>query len=319
VRTTVVFRVAQLTSSEFVIHHCYQGVAGVLRLFEKRCPKTRKAAQTSLDVLCDIQLVTGTAIMIAGIVQIHSLTFYHQQFVLCYWLLTLNSFWAARSGEMQSAEDDHDGDSEWHYWTRQIFIFITSVLSISYQLVIIPRQRDNWDNQVNGSCFISHDKSDYRQNFLWIAGLIIFALYILLVLLAGLTARLTGCKDWKDIASTWADHHQNTFHESYKTWMSLKLQIANDFEGLELQSQPAPNTTSTSGSAHARPSTTFASRLKSHNYWQYPFPSTPSRCRTHPQLLSSTSAAGSLLHCRILWYGVHHLVDRFDAPSVSPP
>jgi hypothetical protein len=38
-----------------------------------------------------------------------------------------------------------------------------------------------------------------------------------------------------------------------------------------------------------------------------------------PQLLSSTSAAGSLLHCRIFWYGIHHLIDRFDAPSVSPP
>jgi hypothetical protein len=84
VRTTVVFRVAQLTSSEFVIHHYYQGVAGVLRLFEKRYPKTRKAAQTSLDVLCDVQLVTGTAIMIAGIVQMDALTFYHQQFVLSY-------------------------------------------------------------------------------------------------------------------------------------------------------------------------------------------------------------------------------------------
>jgi hypothetical protein len=170
---------------------------------------------------------------------------------------------------MQSAEDDHDDDNEWHYWTRQLFIFITSVLSIYYQLVIIPRQNDEWYNQANGFCFISHDKSDYQQNFFWIAGLIIFAVYILLVLLAGLTARLTGCKDWMDIASKWADHHQNTFHESYKTWMSLKLQIPKGFEELELQSQPAPNTTSMSGSAHAQPSATFARTPKPHSYWQY--------------------------------------------------
>lgn len=269
VRTTVVFRVAQLTSSEFAIHHCYQGVASVLRLFEKQRPKTRKAVKTSLDVLCDVQLVTGTAIMIAGIVQVDSLTFYHQQFVLSYWYLTLNSFWVARSGGMQNAKDDHDDNNEWHYWTRQVFIFITSVLSIYYQLVITPRQKDEWNNQANGFCFISNDKSDYEQNFLWITGLIIFAVYILLLLLAGLTARLTGCEDWMEIASKWTGDHQRTYHERYKTWMSLKLQITKDSEGSEFQSHPAPNITSTSGSAYAQPSTTLAPTPNRHIYWQY--------------------------------------------------
>jgi len=112
VRTYVPFRVSESSSREFARRLCSKGVAGILRLFEDECPRTRKVAQSSLDILCDIQVITGTAIMIAGIAQRDSLTFYHQQFVMSYWFLTLNSFWAARSGQMQSVEDDHDDDNE---------------------------------------------------------------------------------------------------------------------------------------------------------------------------------------------------------------
>jgi hypothetical protein len=45
-----------------------------------------------LDILCDVQVVTGTAIMIAGSIQKESLTFYHQQIVISYWFLTLIHF-----------------------------------------------------------------------------------------------------------------------------------------------------------------------------------------------------------------------------------
>jgi len=45
---------------------------------------TEIAVKNALDILCDIQVVTGTAIMIAGIVQKESLTFYHQQIVINY-------------------------------------------------------------------------------------------------------------------------------------------------------------------------------------------------------------------------------------------
>jgi hypothetical protein len=123
VRTYVPFRVSESNSREFARRFCSKGVAGILRLFQDVCPRTRNVAQNSLDILCDIQVVTGTAITIAGIARRDFLTFYHQQFVMSYWFLTLNSFWAARSGQMQSAEDDHDDNNEWHYWTRPFFIF----------------------------------------------------------------------------------------------------------------------------------------------------------------------------------------------------
>jgi hypothetical protein len=71
---------------------CRRGVACILFLFEKAMPTIRRAAKSALDNLCDIQVVTGTAIVIAGIVQKTSATFYHQQFVMNYWFLTLISF-----------------------------------------------------------------------------------------------------------------------------------------------------------------------------------------------------------------------------------
>jgi hypothetical protein len=106
--------------------------------------------------------------MIAGSVQKESLTFYHQQIVINFWFLTLNSFWLARAGIIsESGEED-----AWH-WTRLVVIFTTSVLSIYYQLATIPRQNDQWDSYNSGYCFISHDRSGYYQVYLWLAGLIL--------------------------------------------------------------------------------------------------------------------------------------------------
>ena len=269
VRTYVPFRVSESSSREFARLFCSKGVAGILRLFQDEYPRTRNVTQNSLDILCDIQVVTGTAIMIAGIAQRDFLTFYHQQFVMSYWFLTLNSFWAARSGQMQGAGDDHGDDNEWHYWTRLFFIFITSVLSIYYQVVIIPLQKSDWDPQTSGNCFIYHDKSDYQQNFLWIAGLIIFAVYILFVLLAGLIARLTGSKDWMDRASQWTDRHQKKYHQRYKKWMLSKLKIRQGDEEFELHLQPRTDSTPTSTPAHAPPLTTFTPAARPRKYLQY--------------------------------------------------
>jgi hypothetical protein len=63
---------------------CRTVIAWILHLFDRNMVVTEIAVKNALDILCDIQVVTGTAIMIAGIVQKESLTFYHQQIVINY-------------------------------------------------------------------------------------------------------------------------------------------------------------------------------------------------------------------------------------------
>ncbi|KUJ06532.1 uncharacterized protein LY89DRAFT_726422 [Mollisia scopiformis] len=102
-------------------------LAFILALFATKHSRIEAFAAKGLDILCNIQLVTGTGILIAALVQGEKMTFYHQQFVMDYWFLCLNSFWAARSGEMNQSDD---GDDDWHYWTRTAAILISALLSV---------------------------------------------------------------------------------------------------------------------------------------------------------------------------------------------
>ncbi|KAI9699854.1 MAG: hypothetical protein M1820_007029 [Bogoriella megaspora] len=56
-----------------------------------------KANENLLGGLCDRQIITGSAIILAGFAQISTISFYHESLIVDYWYLTLNSFWAARS------------------------------------------------------------------------------------------------------------------------------------------------------------------------------------------------------------------------------
>jgi hypothetical protein len=188
-----------------LVHLCCKGVNWILWFHAE--PATRMAAKSALDILCDIQVVTGTAIMIAGIVQRDSSTFYHQQIVMNYWFLALNSFWAARAGNLNNNVKDDD----WHYWTRLVAIFATNILSIYYQLATIPRQHNAWNSLNSGFCFVSHDKSAYGQNYLWAAGLILFTLYLFFVLLAGATS---ASPTWMDRLSKATDRFEKKCHKN---------------------------------------------------------------------------------------------------------
>jgi hypothetical protein len=208
---------------------CSRFIACILQIFNRNMAITEIAVKNALDILCDVQVVTGTAIMIAGIVQKESLTFYHQQIVLNYWLLTLDSFWFARAGFInEGGEED-----AWHYWTRLIAIFANSVLCIYYQLTTFPRQNDQWNSQISGFCFISHDKSGYYQTFLWLAGLILFAAYTFCELLDGLMAILSslvakttsGNPNLMNRLSRFVDGFEQKWHKKYQNWVESHLYI----------------------------------------------------------------------------------------------
>ena len=59
-----------------------------------------EASRTLLGSLCDLQILTGTAIVIAAMAQLPELSFYHEQIAMSLWWITLNSFWAARIGQV---------------------------------------------------------------------------------------------------------------------------------------------------------------------------------------------------------------------------
>ena len=50
-----------------------------------------------LESLCDLQLFTGTATVIAGLARWDVVSFYHLTFITNYRNLALNGFWAARN------------------------------------------------------------------------------------------------------------------------------------------------------------------------------------------------------------------------------
>jgi len=199
----------------------------VLTLFSREHPITMHMAKLSLDVLCDIQIVTGTAVIIAGMSRLSSMTAYHKQFVLDYWFLALISFWAARAGALnertlQLAADEDEDDSatvnlvslsephgsasrpasltmqdsietydSWHYWTRTAALFSTLVLASAYQSIVIVQERNDWNPVETGKCYIGHDSSKYEAQYLWLAGNIFYAAYLGVLL-------ISGCI-WKDV------------------------------------------------------------------------------------------------------------------------
>ena len=101
-------------------------------------------ARKLLDVLCDLQVITGTAILSAGLTQLRSMTFYHQEFVLSYWWLTLNSFWAARA---DYTLEDSKMDSV-RLWIRRFMLCTSCIISMVFQVLLRLRESREWDPEL---------------------------------------------------------------------------------------------------------------------------------------------------------------------------
>lgn len=153
-------------------------LAMFLCLFRNSQPRLQLFSQMALDRLCDLQLVTGTAIIIAGIAELHHMSFYHQSLITSYWLLTLNSFWAARAGYLSSESYGHD--RSFYFWTRWTFILISDLLSIYYQVVTTIEAANHWDSEESGHCYLSHEPSPTNAQWFWIVGIAFEVVYMLL-------------------------------------------------------------------------------------------------------------------------------------------
>jgi hypothetical protein len=149
---------------------------------KSKVPRLKSAATEFLEPLCDLQLATGTAIVIAGLAQGRNLNFYHEQIISSYWNLTLNSFWAA-----QISNEKYDGINDLPSFVRTSAIWCSLILAIFFQSrqILHDYARHGYWNPVDGNrCFLlNHDKSGERQSWLWIVGLSIYALVLSMRLL----------------------------------------------------------------------------------------------------------------------------------------
>ncbi|KAG0127099.1 hypothetical protein HOY82DRAFT_672276 [Tuber indicum] len=145
-------------------------------------PRLKTAADKLLETLCDLQLATGTGILIAGLAQGENLNFYHEAIIASYWNLTLNSFWAAQLSN-KKYKDIKDLPS----FVRTSAIWCTVILSIFFQSrqTLHNYPRHGYWNPLDGDrCYrLNHDHSREGNAWLWIVGLSIYAFILSIRLL----------------------------------------------------------------------------------------------------------------------------------------
>ncbi|KAI9774856.1 MAG: hypothetical protein M1840_000072 [Geoglossum simile] len=199
--------------------------------------RAERFAKLLLNSLCDLQLITGMAIIVAGLTQMPEISYYHEQLVIDYWNLTLNSFWAARGG--YTADYYHDGEPNkstsakcLRALVRMVAIAVSSVLSVAFQGLALVRENGHWDPLQSGRCYRSGDHSGAGQARFWIVGVSVFALVVVLCFIPAIEGRIRllskkrtkvygACKRW-----------QKTQYDSLKTpispsrsWIKRRLQI----------------------------------------------------------------------------------------------
>jgi hypothetical protein len=182
-----------------------------------------------LDSLCDLQIITSTAIIIAGLSQYPDITFYHEQLVISYWSLTLNSFWAARAGDFSNDPDR----GIWYIRIRTAAIFCSVVLAVVYQSLAIRReqwpQTSQWDPFRSGFCFRTHDNSGTGQNLMWIIGLACYATYLAVFLLIARSGETSSVSQFgtniKTLEITTIRRYMRLVDESLNGWRCTAAEI----------------------------------------------------------------------------------------------
>lgn len=128
-----------------------------------------------LNPLCDLQLVTGLGIMVAGFAKWKRISFYHEALISCYWSLTLNSFWAARIAYM-----DYDTtEDNVRVILRQTLVLISCLLGGMWQLLTWLREQTV--DQYPGGQWKDRKDLCYRyldgsSPLIWLIGIFVFCI-----------------------------------------------------------------------------------------------------------------------------------------------
>jgi hypothetical protein len=135
-----------------------------------RLGRIETATLDLLHTLCDLQAVTGLAIATSGLVQLPEISYYHEQFVVNFWELTLISFFAARPRYMQS---DSEGPRA---FVRKFTVFTSTVLYLVFAGFVLERENSSWDNLDSGHCYLSNDITGRDTTIFWISGTSVYAI-----------------------------------------------------------------------------------------------------------------------------------------------
>jgi len=117
-------------------------------LNRRQWPRLKAFTTASLVFLGDIQILTGTAILIAGIAQIKTMSGYHQALVFNFWFLALNSYFSIGHLPIYELKDGH---RSWRYWTRRALEFITLTLAVVFFFL--------FNSQSEVSCYITRGEA----------------------------------------------------------------------------------------------------------------------------------------------------------------
>lgn len=147
-----------------------------------RAALLRETASDLLGSLCDLQIVTGLAIVIAGMAQIRTISFYHESLAMNYWWLTLNSFWAARIDYTLTDEVKYTR----RVTVRRIGVLVSVILGMVFQSIINVRETHDWFFLRSGYCYVSHD---HTSNWPWVAGVSLYGGSLALII-------IPGCRPW---------------------------------------------------------------------------------------------------------------------------
>lgn len=144
-------------------------------LKSRRTVLLRNTASGMLGYLCDLQIVTGLAIVIAGLAQMSTITFYHESLAIQYWWLTLNSFWAAQIEYMDEDSEKYTGRAT----IRRVGVLVSVVLAMVFQGIITIREDQEWDFLRPGYCYLYHD---HTSTWPWLVSTCIYAVCLALTI-----------------------------------------------------------------------------------------------------------------------------------------
>ena len=178
-------------------------------------PLFKSIIESALDGLRDLQLVTGTAILTATFPQWHTIPFYHQDLVVCYWFLTLTSLRAAQASCAVAIEVDEPRSLYQIIlaYVRNILAVLSFVLAAIWNVHHLVVVQSHWDPCGSGKCYRARNKYTFPSQRFWTAGELLNACVLIVEWTSPGQRSLRKSRKWLQgcceyLASLWIDEEQ---------------------------------------------------------------------------------------------------------------
>ena len=173
-----------------------------------------EAATRLLGFLCDLQIITAFAIVVAGLAQYPNISFYHENIAVNYWWLCINSFLAARTEYMTANLEIISA----RVTIRRAGVLVSVVLGLVFQCIINIRESRHWNFLGEGACFLRHDRS---TTWPWVAGAAVYAVFLLLII-------IPTTRPWMKCYSALFDRGQGALIEwQKKSFHALHIRLSH--------------------------------------------------------------------------------------------